>query len=293
MKRALVYLKPESQSYLRIGKRNKLGNTLKLQGYSVSYVPSLALDETLNYLKKKINHFDLFVIIGGDGTLNVLVNLMQDLEWKGKVLFFNDGTIGDAGKRFGIKKSFNQNLSLFKSGKDEHVLLGKAVVKNQTRHFTYSLAAGVFSDIPWMTSDSSKKWLGKMGYYLEAVPRVIEEAKYHFTLKTKGQIISQTSPFIIFLLGERMGGFRVIKPEHFDENSMIFLYPKTGFWNGLLSFFPFKKSRFYRIKEASFAFDNEQLIYTLDGEKWLEGPLNISTVTSSFTLYVKNSAKPR
>ena len=287
MKKALLYFKPDSRKYLSAGKKEKLRKVLQDNDYILSVFPTLPIKESLELLQNNIKQIQVLILIGGDGTFYEIVNVLQKERWKGKILFFNDGTIGDSGKRFGIKKSFTQNLRLFTEGKEENILLGAAEIKKERRYFIYSLSSGCFSDIPYVINHSFKKLFGKFSYYFLAVPRVFQNADFPFRLVDDATKINSSSPFTMFLLGQRMGGFKVVKKEIYQKDTLLFFYPNPGFWNGLLSFFPKKKCRYHRVKTCIFEFNNKESFYCLDGEKWTKGKVKIETEMSTFTIFTK------
>lgn len=130
------------------------------------------------------NYADIYIVAGGDGTLNEAVNSKRhDL----KILYIPTGTVNDFGASLKLKNNISELLNLVKH--NSLVKIDTGVVND--KKFNYVLAAGELGKISYLTPHSLKNKLGRFAYVLYALISLKEmfkhlEIEYEFKgVKTK------------------------------------------------------------------------------------------------------------
>lgn len=119
-----------------------------------------------NFLDKE--EFDKIVCSGGDGTLNQVIS---GIIMSGKELvigYIPAGTTNDFANNLGIPRNKMKAAKIAISGEPFKCDIG---LLNKT-FFTYVSAFGLFTDVSYVTVQTTKNILGRMAYILEGIKRL-------------------------------------------------------------------------------------------------------------------------
>lgn len=206
--------------------------------------------------------YDLLVVCGGDGTLNSVLNKIQDI--RVKTVFVPCGT-------FNEKAHAHSNKEGLIVGK-----LGDTV-------FTYVAACGSFTPIGYDTNVEKKKKY-KILAYLSHVVKEYKIHRIHAKVDIDGMIEENEYTLIMFIKSNRCFGFRfnrMYDPHKESGHVLLIKAPKKGGLIGKIKmFFPFFRAFFigfgkeYRSKNVLFTeFTQagielaEETVFAVDGEK--------------------------
>ena len=165
---------------------------------------------------RDLDHVDLVISIGGDGTFNEAVsgNLMR--EDRLVCAHIPSGTTNDIGVMMGYGKNMLNNLKLTLEG----------VVKNvdicliNKKPFVYVAAIGKFANIPYETPRKLKKSLGHLAYISEGVKSFFNKTKLsEITYEIDGVEHRGLFSFLIVSSANRISGFNnFYKDVKLDDN---------------------------------------------------------------------------
>lgn len=117
------------------------------------------------------NYADIYIVSGGDGTLNEAVNSKRhDL----KILYIPSGTVNDFGASLKLNNNISETLNLVKN--NNLVKIDTGIVND--KKFNYVLAAGELGKISYLTPHSLKNKLGRFAYVLYALISLKEMFKH-------------------------------------------------------------------------------------------------------------------
>lgn len=123
--------------------------------------------------------FEYIVIIGGDGTNNLLLNAYKDLDHKPKVGIIPTGTINNVASSLNIDQNYERAVDQFLRGKD---LISDAGQAND-QIFISSVSAGTIPEIAWQVSEEDKEKLGTMAYVFEGIQNLTNQDTIEFDLE--------------------------------------------------------------------------------------------------------------
>ncbi len=241
-------------------------------------------DEAKDIYRNKSKEYDALIVIGGDGSLNVAINQIMLLEKKPILGYINAGTLGDGGRIFGVNKNLRKSLAIIKKQKITKIDIGKVTDSEKNYYFLYCLAFGAYSSLSYTVKQKSKRRIGHLSYYLHSCNELFKPIKNEFEISVSGQKYSYTSPFVLFLNGERMGGFKLNKGSKINDGLIEAYFPKCSLFNGVLRFLPKKKEKSISVSEIEISpYKNDY--WCLDGEKGPFGKVKISVVPSSISIF--------
>lgn len=226
--------------------------------------------------------YDALILIGGDGSLHFAINELMKLDKKPILGYINSGTLGDGGKIFGVTRSLKRSISILKKQKIRQIDLGKA---NDT-YFLYCLANGCYSSLSYTVQNKKKRHLYQFSYYFASLKEMFQKVSYTYSFQIEEKTYTKTSPFVLFLNGEYMGGFRLNKKSKDDDGLLEGYFPKPSLFNGILRFLPKKRETPVSIKEITITPSNE-IPWCLDGEKGDVGEVKISVISHAISIFYR------
>ena len=230
--------------------------------------------------KEQAPHFDVFIVVGGDGTFNTIVNVLSPMEKTPVLGYINFGTLGDIGKNFGVTRSLRKALAIIKAGHIQSFDVGQI----EDSYFAYVAAFGCYSDIAYRASRGLKKRWGKATYYGLAAREAFRPAQYAIRYVANGKTVTRLVPFIMVMNGSDIGGFRVNKIGSTRDGLMELFLPKRSPFNGLLQTLFKPRSEVIQVTSVDIH-PLDSLPWCLDGEKGPSGHVQISVLPGRLKVY--------
>ena len=262
MKALLIY-NPVSGHHKIQKKIPDIVNALKDKYERFDVVASKSKEDFIDVLEKGIETYDDYILCGGDGSINMAVNVVSRFSKRPNLAFLPFGTLNDAVRNLECPSTYKKGLEAIKK---HHVKEVDIVEVNNERYFTYCASIGAYSDIPVHAHNKSKKVLGRLAYYFMAVPLLFKKVRINGTIKIKDEVINFETPFMVVLNGKRMGGFKINKDSSINDGNIEIMYGCNGIFNSLPQYFVNKK-KVTRIKGGEFEIIvNSPNSWNFDGE---------------------------
>ena len=154
------------------------------EGYAVTVFPTGCPGEACKFAEAYAPNYDLAVCIGGDGTLNELINGRYLAKSGIPVGYIPAGSTNDFAACHGICTDLLQCAKNIAAGNERHeVDLG--LFGNQA--FTYVAAFGIFSCLSYTTPQDLKNKLGHAAYLLNAVKYLPKLKSQHLKFIANGK----------------------------------------------------------------------------------------------------------
>lgn len=167
-------------------------------------------------IAKSIEHVDLLLSIGGDGTFNEVIN--GNFSRKDKLICAHIpcGTTNDIGVMMGYGKNMIENLKMTLSGEVKKVDI--CLINN--RPFIYVAAIGKFADIPYETPRELKKKWGYFAYLSEAIKSFFSKTRLtEISYEIDGVMYHGLYSFIIVSNANRISGINnIYRDIKLDDN---------------------------------------------------------------------------
>jgi diacylglycerol kinase (ATP) len=152
---------------------------------------------------------DVVVAVGGDGTLNEVVNGLAAADARPSLAIVPFGTANDFASSFGIPEDAADALILAAEGDTYEV----DVARVNRRCFINVSTGGFGADVTRRAGKSMKRWLGRLAYVFSGARRLVEFETGHGEFRADGRSVFE-GDFIFFAVGNgwRTGGGARVTP---------------------------------------------------------------------------------
>ena len=121
------------------------------------------------------------ICMGGDGTINEVINGMVPVKSRSAFGFVPFGTVNDLARALGIPRSPKGAIRTFENAVITPVDVGKI----NGQYFINIVAAGLLPEAMSQVTIKEKTLFGSMAYFMKAVQIFPKQKSYHFRMKRK------------------------------------------------------------------------------------------------------------
>jgi diacylglycerol kinase (ATP) len=166
---------------------------------------------------------DLLVVVGGDGTLNEVVNGIAGLDTELAVL--PAGTGQDFGKTHGIPTGFDEAVRVALEGRVKAVDLGRAIFRNDgaeaTRWFANVGSAGMSGAVARRANSMSKRLGGRTTFFYALVREFVAWKNTEVTVTLDGDERRGAMHDVIVANGRWHGGGMKLAPDAEPDDGLF------------------------------------------------------------------------
>lgn len=262
--KALIIHNPDSGKKSKSKKLGAIVSSLS-EVYETLLVSFSSAEERIDFLSQKGSEFTYWIVVGGDGTFNSIVNQVMAMEKKPILGYINFGTLGDVGRNIGAGEMLEESLEIIKSKKVKSIDVGYMEETGIRHYFVYCLAAGAYSDLSYTSSKGKKKRLGKFAYYFDSIKEAFKKNVLTYEYIDENLRKIGKSPFIMALNCQYMGGFRINKDAIIDDGKLEIYLTEESSFNGLTRYLPSIKEKPIVTDRFEISFP-DPITFCLDGE---------------------------
>ena len=135
------------------------------------------------------------VVLGGDGTINKVVNYMLKYKIDIPLGIIPAGTSNDFANHIGLLGDVNKSIDKILKGDAEYIDVGKV----NDVYFINVLSAGMFSSTSYKTDKRLKDLLGQIAYFLTAAKQPFEQKPFKIRIETEDAIVEENVVVFIVL----------------------------------------------------------------------------------------------
>jgi YegS/Rv2252/BmrU family lipid kinase len=171
----------------------------------------------------KDDSVELFIVAGGDGTMNEAINGISRPETK--IGYIPGGTSNVIRFELGISKDIYEAGRTALWGKPKKVRPGIA----NGRKFLLMTGVGIDADIVQAVSGKLKSFLGKAEYVRTGLMRIVQSSLPPIRVKVEGESIGDFSWVVVSRSSYYAGRLRMVREATLDlEELVAYLYKKGG-----------------------------------------------------------------
>ena len=183
---------------------------LEIAGYETSahattgagdaqYAASLAND----------NGFDLIIAVGGDGTINEVVNGISRKKKRSKVGIIPTGTTNDFARALNIPRDIEKAVDIIVADQSMKLDIGKV----NEQYFVNIAGGGDLTELTYDVPSKSKAMVGQLAYYMKGIEMLPSIRPVRTTIEYDGHVIDEE--IMLFLVGNTnsIGGFEKLAPD--------------------------------------------------------------------------------
>ena len=215
MKKCAIVYNPNSGRKAKFNVMPQFEEMLNRYGYEVEIHYTEYKRHAIEIVKN-LEHVDLLLSIGGDGTFNEAITGNYARKDRLVCAHIPVGTTNDIGVMMGYGKNMLNNLKMTLEG----VVKGVDICLINDQPFIYVATIGKFAEIPYETPRELKKKLGYLAYIKEGVKSFFDKTKLHdVTYEVDGETYRGLFSFIIISSANRIAGINnFYKDVKLDDN---------------------------------------------------------------------------
>lgn len=238
--------------------------------------------DLIELLKHPYHHI---LISGGDGTVNLVVNMLMNNSIDTPIAVLPAGTANDFAKMLGNNSGIKDACRRILKGKVSRIDVGKV---NST-YFVNVLSAGLFTEVSQRTPTMLKNTFGKMAYYMNSIQELPRFRMMHLDVNSvEGTYNDEAVVFFVFN-GRTAGNLDIAHYSDETDGLLDVIIIKNSnpieAVNVFMHFFtnPIIKSSYpsgvvhFKTKELSIEAKSDIRI-DIDGEQGPALPLNITCI---------------
>lgn len=207
----LIIYNPYSASGKNKKIEQKLSQVYRSFGVSSFVLSIKELDEIVKYIKTcNIHHI---TIVGGDGTINIVINHLLQLDVHVPLNLYPGGTSNDFAMLLGISKHVRKNVYNALHSQPAPVDLG--IVNN--RYFVNIAAAGTFTTVSQRVNQEMKRYLGKIAYFIKGIDEWSHPIAYHGIIESEEFHYEGIIYILLVMNGKTTGNYRLPLHSSYDD----------------------------------------------------------------------------
>ncbi|MBP3463426.1 MAG: diacylglycerol kinase family lipid kinase [Clostridia bacterium] len=242
-------------------------------------------------VKSEIDDKDIVVAVGGDGTLNEVVNGVTKSNKKVRIGFIPLGTTNDFARTLKVptnKYKLSQNIDKTKNIEcDTGSFNGKC--------FNYVSAFGVFAQTSCNTDRKEKNRFGRLAYLRKGTEDFFKiNESYHLKITTDNEVIEDDFEYGSISNSKYMGGFQLFKEDEVKVNDgkfEVLLIKKTRNKAALLGTYAklimqIRDENVIYLRTSKLNIETtEKIKWSLDGESETStGPVEIKNLNKNISI---------
>lgn len=251
-------------------------------------------DDAYQYcLKLKDDDYDFVVSVGGDGTVNEIINGFIENHLQTPLAILPGGTVNDFANHLHLPHDTDDFIQMIEDFQTMKVDIGKV----NEHYFANVIAGGMFSDISFQVSKADKERFGPLAYYISGIRQLPTQlhTSLHLKITADDQTFEEDAKLFIITNTSQVGGFKDITPHaNVQDGQLDLLIIKNCSTTDLISLFKdyklnsHEKSPFItyvQAKELTIECDKD-IIYDVDGEKGKTFPIHVSVKKQSLCVII-------
>lgn len=297
MKKVLIIYNPSSGSKNSEEYASKLKYILKNKKVSTSVYETTGDDNFKSLILNSVNNnYDTIAVLGGDGTVSQIVNVLSTLNVRPTILLLPTGTKNNLAHSLGINLNIDGYLSEIEKRELERKYIDIGKVNDS--YFISTVSMGSIPEMAWKTNEEHKEKYGSLGYVFDSFQVLNEEKSFDISLKTDGQeqIIKGVTLLIVGISNSVFGMKTFFEDAQIDDGYLHLYLLKEGSLFSKMSTLvkdvihkqqDNTEEQSYNLKFKSAVIESKpSLSLAVDGEKGPVMPATIDILPKHLTFYV-------
>jgi len=272
---------------LESGRTVKKADVFYTRGKNDAYLQALNIDKKTT---------DLIIAVGGDGTVNEVVNGIVKGGHNTPLAIFPAGTANDFANHIGMPQDINKFYDVIIKGK---IIKSDVGISGDTC-FMNVASGGLLTEVAHSVSPAAKSILGHMAYIIEGAKELtlFPELK-SVKLKIKSEKTTVEDDILLFIVSNSpgIGGFRKVCPDAKISDGLldVLVIHKQNFLDMMNLFIQLNNathisnprvSYFQTNKLSVECKDTNCIVLDIDGEKGDNLPIEIGIIPKAINLFV-------
>ncbi|GAE95466.1 transcription regulator [Gracilibacillus boraciitolerans JCM 21714] len=204
-KHAMIIINPSSGTEKSIQFKQDVYDILIEKDYSVTINETKKENDAKNFaIQASKDAFDLITIMGGDGTVNEVINGIAEQEHRPKLHIIPLGTVNNFAKAVEIPLKTQQAIDVIKDPTEKLVDIGKI----NNHYFMNLVNIGAIAEATYQVTAEQKSKLGSLAYFIEGLKKFNEKDIFSVKIKLNETTQELDAMLVLIALTDTFGGFK-------------------------------------------------------------------------------------
>ena len=299
MSKCLFVYNPHSGKSGLLKRVNYIIDELRAIYDEVDYKPTEYAGHAIKIAREACGNYSHLIVSGGDGTFNEIVNGVAEQDNAPIIGYLPSGTVNDISRSLNIPRKLNKAL---KAIRDNNVF-EHDIFKSNDRYGIYFCGAGAFTFTSYSTKQSSKKFWGKIPYFVNGMKEVFNLQDFDIKITDKNGYVTSGKYIMMLIINSRSAaGFKLNSHANLSdgkvdvvlikrENRKFFTYIASLLAIAKIFLFDYRflKNNDYITKFSASEFhleNNKRAIINIDGEQGSHGNMDFKVINKGVKIIV-------
>ena len=238
----------------------------------------------------KLN-YDHVLIAGGDGTIDLIVNTMKELDIDIPIGILPSGTANDCAKAVNLSFDSRQCIERIIKSKPKKIDIGKI----NNKYFINVASAGMFTDVSQKINPELKNSMGKVSYYLKGIEETLYMREFSIKVTSKEVVYDGNMYLMLIFNGKTAGNINLAYKAKVDDGLLDVIIVKKLLLPNMLPLLinllkgehleGYNKDEILYFKTKKLRIEcDDNLTTDIDGEKGPDFPLEIECIKNGIQL---------
>lgn len=291
-KSAVVIINPTAGQEKAVDYEDEIKDILKKEYSSIEIKHTEGADDATRFARSAAEQaVNLVVALGGDGTVNEVVNGLAPFDHPPLLGIIPMGTVNDLARSLNIPLQAADAIKLLASGTEIKIDVGLA----NNRYFTNFIIIGHAATAIHEVSSDEKSKLGSFAYFIEVAKKIADDKKFQTKIKMENENWEGNVAILIIALIDSLGGMKSILPDvelgdgyfHLLALNELTMAKVMNMTPAMLSgsIIDSKNVDYFTSKEIKVStVDNKAIDSDIDGEKGPQLPIELSILPKHLTI---------
>ncbi|MDQ0156845.1 diacylglycerol kinase [Robertmurraya andreesenii] len=209
MKRARIIYNPTSGREIFKKHLPEVLQKLEMAGYEASCHATTEAGDATSAARIAVERkYDLVVAVGGDGTINEVVNGLAEQEYRPKLGIIPAGTTNDFARAVQIPRDIQAATDIIVQGETIPIDIGRM----NDKYFVNIGGGGRITELTYEVPSKLKTMLGQLAYYLKGIEMLPSFKATDVRIEYDGKLFEGEAMLFLVGLTNSVGGFEKLAP---------------------------------------------------------------------------------
>ncbi|MCA0972811.1 YegS/Rv2252/BmrU family lipid kinase [Halobacillus litoralis] len=182
----------------------QLSQTLPVIAQAVQQL-TVIQTQSLDHLKEVCQSFgsevDIFIILGGDGTIHECINYLAELEKRPVIGVLPGGTCNDFSRMLDMPQNLQQAAQAIVDGEEQQIDAGLT----ENGYFMNFWGIGLVTKTSFNIDENQKQRFGVLSYFISALKTVNQADPFEFKITVDGETMEGEAVMVLVMNGRFIG----------------------------------------------------------------------------------------
>ncbi|WP_455537901.1 YegS/Rv2252/BmrU family lipid kinase [Terrisporobacter sp.] len=237
------------------------------------------------------SNYDHVLISGGDGTVDLVVNTMKELDIDIPIGILPSGTANDFAKAVNLSFDPKESIERIVKSEPKKIDIGKI----NDKYFINVASAGMFTDVSQKINPDFKNSIGKVSYYLKGIEEALNMREFSIRITSDELIYDGNMYLMLIFNGKTAGNINLAYKAIVDDGLLDVIVIKKILLPNMLPLLKnilkgehlegYNEDEILYFKTSKLRIEcRDDLITDIDGEKGPDFPLEIECIKDGIQL---------